>query len=109
MADLGTVTFDGLSGTSYPTTAYSLDQKFNAVGAVYIITKRYFQSGTTYFKPLYIGVTGDLSTRFDDHHKDDCFTRNGANSICIHRDDNEKSRFAKETNLIKHWNPTCNG
>ena len=109
IADLGSVNFKGQSGASYPTTAYRLDQQFNPVGAVYIITKQYAQSGVTYFKPLYIGVTGDLSTRFDDHHKEDCFIKNGANSICIHRDENEKSRFAKETDLIQHWNPTCNG
>jgi predicted GIY-YIG superfamily endonuclease len=109
MAELDTLTFKGLSGTSYSATAYALTQQFNAVGAVYIITKRYVQSGTTYYQPLYIGVTGDLSTRFNDHHKDACFTRNGANSICIHRDENEKSRFAKETDLIQQWNPTCNG
>ena len=109
MAELGKIDFRGLSGAVYGTTAYALDQPFNAVGAVYIITKRYVQGGITYFKPLYVGVTGDLSTRFNDHHKDACFTRNDANSICIHRDENEKSRFAKETDLIQQWNPTCNG
>ena len=40
MAGYGTVTFEGTSGTNYEFTAYSRDTDFNAVGAVYFMTKR---------------------------------------------------------------------
>lgn len=58
---------------------------------------------------IYIGQTGDLSTRFDDHHKADCFTSHKANCICTHCDDDEDSRLAKEQDLIAYYNPPCNG
>jgi len=49
----------------------------------------------------------DLSTRFNDHHQANCFTKNKANCIRIHRDD-EDSRLAKESDLMKRHNPDCN-
>jgi hypothetical protein len=106
---MDTVNFNGLSGATYQTTAYPVNQAFKAFGAVYIICRRYIENGLYYFKPIYIGVTGDMATRFDDHHKAACFTKNGGNFICVHSDANEASRFLKETDLINHWDPVCNG
>jgi predicted GIY-YIG superfamily endonuclease len=106
---MNTVNFQGLSGVAYTFTPYPIGQAFLAVGAVYIVAYRYINDGKYYFKPIYIGETGDLSTRFDDHHKADCFTRNKANYICTHRDNNEDSRLKKEADLIDYWNPPCNG
>jgi hypothetical protein len=41
MAKYGTITFEGVSGTAYKFTAYSLDTSFKeGYGAVYFITKR---------------------------------------------------------------------
>lgn len=110
MAKIGTITFTGSSGKSYTFNVYPIDQELNDVGGVYCITRRYKNSTGGYtHSVVYVGVTGDLSTRFNDHHKDDCFTKNKANCICIHRDDNEDSRFAKESDLIDYYNPPCNG
>ncbi len=107
---MSTVAFQGLSGNSYTFTAYPITQAFLEFGAVYIITKRYVDANNQYrFSPIYIGITGDMSTRFDDHHKADCFTRNGANFICVHSDNTDESRRSKETDLIRYWNPICNG
>jgi hypothetical protein len=54
-------------------------------------------------------MTGDMSTRFDDHHKEECFTRQGANCICVYNVKEETYRRAVETDLIQKYNPPCNG
>lgn len=89
---------------------YTLDTSFKALGAVYGIINRYRKpEGDGYYAtPLYFGQTGDLSRRFDDHHRQRCFDRNGANCIGVHLDEDEKSRLAKETDLIRKWDPECN-
>jgi hypothetical protein len=86
-----------------------MDQRFNQVGGIYIITKR-FMSDAGEFKHqfIYIGQTEDYSTRFDDHHKAGCFARNGATCICTLLEDDEDIRFAIETDLIRQFAPPCN-
>ncbi len=110
MAELGTVTFVGQSGRQYEFQTYSLDTIFRPVGAVYGMFQRYWKQdvGRYYFVPLYFGQTGDMSNRFGDHHRQRCFDQNGVNCIGVHMDADERSRFAKETDLIRQWDPTCN-
>src|SRR6266478_7548754 len=98
MIKLADLTVEGESGTKYEFEVYPRETVFNHVGAVYLLTKRTKKSdatGTHEF--LYVGETADLGTRFDNHHKQDCFDRRGANCICEHRDAGEKSRLAKES------------
>jgi hypothetical protein len=110
MTQYGTLAISGASGSSYKFTVHSWDTKFNPIGAVYVITKRTEKPGGvgshTY---IYVGQTGDLSERFDDHHKINCFRRNGANCICVHPDANKASHLKKEEDLIQALNPPCNG
>lgn len=109
MAKVSDATFTGQSGAKYRFNVYPIGQAFKAVGAVYAVTRRYKNSKGGYSHEfIYVGETGDLSTRFDDHHKADCFTRHKANSICTHTDDDEDSRLSKEDDLIKKHNPPCN-
>lgn len=110
MADIGPVTFEGQSGRQYGFQVYTLGTEFRPLGAVYGICHRYPKpEGNGYYvTPLYFGETGDLSTRFDGHHRQRCFDRNGANCIGVHLDGDEKSRRAKETDLIRKWDPECN-
>ena len=62
------------------------------------------------FRPIYIGQTSDISERFENHHKWSCITRNGATHICTHKSSaNETERLAEESDLIKNYNPVCNG
>lgn len=109
MPKLGTISYKGKSGKTYSFTIYSFDTQFSAVGGVYFVNKRTKQSDNSHtHKRIYLGQTGDLSERFDDHHKADCFKEHKANCICVHRDDNEKSRLAKEDDLLKVHKPPCN-
>lgn len=109
MAELEKVIFAGGSGTRYNFTAYSNDTDFNPVGAVYVITKRYQNNKDGYsYSIIYIGQTGDLSERFDDHHKSSCFSKYNANSICIFPEENEQRRLDIESDLLDNYSPPCN-
>ncbi|HTR26133.1 MAG TPA: GIY-YIG nuclease family protein [Terriglobales bacterium] len=110
MAKISTVTLKGKSGQTYDFDVWAINQAFKAVAAVYAVTRRYQSANSGYSHDvIYIGQTEDLSTRFDDHHKADCFTKHKANCICTHLDDDEDSRLAKEQDLIENYNPPCNG
>lgn len=109
MAKLSDATFTGASGEKYAFAVYPMDPSFRVVGAVYAITRRYENNkGGFSHEIIYVGETGDLSTRFDDHHKWDCFVRHNANCICTHVDNGEDSRLAKEDDLIRQHSPDCN-
>ncbi|MEW8701853.1 MAG: hypothetical protein AB2601_20525 [Candidatus Thiodiazotropha sp.] len=104
MAKETTVTLKGVSGRSYDFDVYPWGTSFKPVGAVYTVLKR---NGTN-FSILYIGQTGDLSERLDNHHKRPCFDRNGKTHIGIHLESSEPSRLAIETDLVRNYSPTCN-
>ena len=109
MTSIGAIKLTGWSGMEYNFEVYSLDTSFESVGAVYAITKRTARiDGSGTHDIVYIGQTGDLSERFDDHHQADCFKRHMANCVSIHLDDNETSRLAKEADLIGKFSPDCN-
>ncbi len=109
MAKHGTMTITGQSGTQYAFEVFSWDTNFNDVGAVYVITKRIPKTeGGGSHTYVYVGETGDLSERFDSHHKIECFAQHGANCICVHVESGEKSRLVKESDLIAALNPPCN-
>lgn len=108
MAKISAVTFKGKSGKEYAFDVWHMDQAFNDVGAVYAVTRRYKNGNTYSHDIIYVGETGDLSTRFGDHHKADCFEEHSANCICTHREKDEDSRLAKEDDLIKKHKPVCN-
>lgn len=108
MAKITGATFKGKRG-SYSFEVYSLDTSFKAVGAVYIFTKRTIGvggKGTHAF--IYIGETDSLKDRIPNHEKWSCIERNGANCICVHRDDDEDSRLTKETDLRDGNATPCN-
>ncbi len=104
-----TITLTGVSGTDYEFTIYTSADNFKAVGGVYCMSKRTVnKEGKGEHATIYIGQTGDLSTRFDDHHKQKCFDKHGANRISIHLVSDKKKREAIEEDLIKAYQPPCN-
>ena len=107
-----TFTLKGRSGTTYKFTSYGLGTKFRPLGAVYVVTKRSvnLRSGTGYSQDaLYVGQTGDLSTRFVDHHKESAWKKRGATHINILTNSSERDRLQIEKDLIDGNNPCCNG
>jgi excinuclease UvrABC nuclease subunit len=106
MAKITDMTFTGKSGTAYSFGLYPRETTFKALGGIYAFTKEKPDGKHTV---IYIGQTGDLSERFDDHHKNDCFDKNGANFISVLLEDSEAKRLKIETDLVDNYSPTCNG
>ncbi len=104
------LTVTGKSRKEYKFNIYTLDTKFVKAGAIYIFTKRIKQStGDNYNHDfVYCGKTEDLSTRFDNHHKEDCIKKNNANCICILQVETEKERTTIEEDILKGNNFRCN-
>lgn len=109
MAKLGTVTIKGKSGTEYDFTVYPRGQSFNAVAVVYAISKRTVKDGKGSHEWIYIGETEDVSTRFDNHHKEYCFAEHDADCVSIHREDSEDERVRIEDDILKGRTWPCNG
>ncbi|MDQ7047399.1 MAG: GIY-YIG nuclease family protein [Sulfurovum sp.] len=110
MATIGTLTLTGLSGNKYKFNVYSFDTTFKELGAIYYISKRTTDSnGKGTHSKIYIGMTGDLSTRFNNHHKEDCFNKKNANCKSILIEENKETRLEIEADLIESLNPPCNG
>ncbi len=108
MAKIGTISYAGKSKNEYTFNLYPTGTKFSEIGAVYIVTKREEKDGKGLHTLLYVGKTEDLSTRFDDHHKQDCFDKRDANCIGVHQLATEKGRDSVEQDLIPELNPPCN-
>lgn len=103
------MTITGKSGKEYLFDIYTLDTEFKAVGGIYVFTRRYQGTDSKYYHNyIYCGKTNDLSTRFDDHHKKDCITKNNANCICVKGVDTEKERTDIETDILLGNNFPCN-
>lgn len=102
-----TITWTGQSGAPYRYEVYPLNQEFKKAPGNYIIAKLI---GPSQLKALYVGETGDLSERFDGHHKMPSILRNGATHICAHLSpDSAVLRRAEEQDLIAALTPPCNG
>ncbi len=105
MAD--TIRWTGASGLTYEYWIYPLNTQFDQKPGNYCFAKE-VSPGT--FRPLYFGETVDLSERFQNHHKASCFSRNGATHIHAHvNSQGQDARLNEETDLIRKWNPSCNG
>ena len=104
MPKVTTVTLKGKSGNAYDFDVYPWGTSFKPVGAVYTVLK----ANPSNYSILYIGETGDLSSRFDSHHKQSCFDRNGKTHIGIHLESNGKRRLEIEADLLANYRTQCN-
>jgi len=106
MADAPSILWPGKSGTEYKYWIYTISTIFtDKKGANYIFAKETTKGS---YRPIYIGQTGDLSERFDNHHKMPCIKRNEATHIHVHINNNEANRLKEESDLMQKWNPVCN-
>lgn len=102
-------TITGKSGTIYSFDIYTTDTKFKAIGGIYIFTKRFQGTDQKFYHVIiYCGKAEDLSTRFNDHHKQDCIDKNKANCICIKSVSTETERIEIETDILNGNNFKCN-
>jgi len=87
---------------------YSLDTSFKEVGGIYVFTKRVKINEGFMHSNIYIGRTNDLSSRFENHHKEKCILKNNANCICVMQVDNDNTRAKIETDLLLGNKTPCN-
>ena len=110
MSKFGTIQFAGKSGRQYEFEIYPWGTIFRKdFGAVYFVTKRSKKPDGGYsHERIYVGQTEDMSTRFDNHHQQACFDKRGANCICVHGEQVERTRLVIERDLIENYHPPCN-
>jgi hypothetical protein len=107
MSNEPSIDWTGASGKKYRHWIYPLTTSFKAMPGSYIFAK---EISPRRWSPVYIGETINLSERFDNHHRMACVKENGATHIHVHvNKGGQKARQAEEADLIKRWNPPCNG
>lgn len=108
MGKIADATFKGKFG-SYAFEVYTTDTLFEAIGAVYIFSKRTVGAGGAGKHVfLYIGETYSLKGRIPNHEKWHCARNYGVNCICVHRDNDANSRLHKEIDLLSVNKTPCN-
>ena len=104
-----TLEIAGSSGKKHKFSVYPYNSEWNEVGAVYVVTKRTAKpNGSGTHKFLYVGQTDNLKERHSAHHKATCFSRNGANSLCVLTESSKKKRLSIEADLLDAHNWPCN-
>ncbi|OEK09510.1 hypothetical protein A8C32_12435 [Flavivirga aquatica] len=98
------VSLQGCSGKTYSFDIYSIETAFNTLGAIYFISKRQDKTHTR----IYLGITEDLSTRFNNHHKQDCFDKHNANCISVHLSSSKEERETIEKDILCNYDFSCN-
>ena len=110
MAKLGDLTLTGASGKKYTFAVYPADTTWkDGVAGVYYVSRRTAKpDGSGDHSKIYVGETSDLKDRFENHHKQKCFEKNGYNAISILQESNENTRLAIEGDLVDALSPPCN-
>ena len=107
MADAPTIDWPGKPGKTYRYWIHPLPPNFSAVPGNYIFAR---ETEPGKYLPIYVGETGDLSERFDDHHAMPCIKKHSATHIHAHTNNKgQAARRAEEADIIAQWNPPCNG
>lgn len=99
-----TLNVTGKSGTVYSFYLHPIGTSYKKIGGVYFFVKKTADSYT----PIYVGITNDLSERFDDHHKMSCIKKNGATHLLTRAEEDEKKRQTIEKDILLAINTSCN-
>ena len=100
-----------LSGDTY--VAYDFDlfpiaAEFRPIAAVYVVSRRTGRGGAQEHEVLYVGETANLQAVLANHPKAECFTRHKADSVGVHRQEDETSRRETVADLVAELRPPCN-
>lgn len=105
--EVTTINWPGASGRRYKYWIYPLGHEMKAAAGNYCFAK---QTAPGRWSPVYFGQTGNLSERFENHHKMTCALRYGATHIHAHLNaGGDQARLDEETDLVRQWSPPCNG
>lgn len=108
MGKISDAVFRGASGAGYKFEAYTLDEKFDDIGAVYIYSKRTVRDGKGSQKFLYIGEAAKLGSKLYNHEKWNCLELNGVNCLCVLTEEDKDTRLNVEADLKKANATPCN-
>lgn len=107
------VIWDGKSGISYDFKLYKKEDCTENIACVYIFTRYLSSDGD--LESIYVGQTGQLATRIDQHDRGDddsckCIQRSGATHIGVYREGAETKRRDIETDIMDNdnYNWKCN-
>lgn len=90
---IGSAVFRGKK-EKYDFQVFALDEKFDHIKAVYIISKRKTdRKKRGHHKLVCIGQTDSVIDGIKEHKKDKCIRRNDANVICLLKEEDEKNRL----------------
>jgi hypothetical protein len=110
-----TVTLKGASGREYLFELYTFDKYDDVKGAFIELAALYLfgklNADQSFFEYIYLGETNNLYTRYDNHLKEDCIKRYGANGIgicALEEFRNEAKRKAAEKDILEAINFPCN-
>lgn len=102
----------GATGTKYEYRVWPISTRFKAgQPGNYIFTKATpGADGSNTHTPLYIGETGDLGERFDNHHKIGCVGSHGATHLLVRGNTGGvEARREEERDLLNVYGTPCNG
>lgn len=109
------ITLSGISGKQYIFDLYSfenfdeLNGVFASRPALYLFTRRSAAEDGFMHDLIYLGETGNLSDRFNNHHKKDEIMSHHANCIGIHGFvGSDESRKALEKDILSAYDFPCN-
>lgn len=106
MGKIGEIEWDGITGKKYRYHIYPIAESHNAVPANYLFAKK---NADGQYSPIYVGETGDISERFDSHHKMPCIKQRGATHLCTHKSSEDATvRRLEEQDIKKKLHPPCN-
>ena len=110
-----TLKLAGISGNDYLFNLYTfesfedLKNSFIAITAIYLFTQRIVALDGFEHNLIYLGETGDLSTRFSNHHKEDCITAHRANCIGIFVFNGDEEQLKNiEIDILSAYDFPCN-
>ncbi len=107
MAETPTIHWSGESGKTYKYWIHPLNTTFLAKPGNYIFSKK---NASSKWVAIYVGQTQDLSSRFTNHHQEECVDGQGATHIHVHTNESGKqARLDEETDIRCNYNPHCNG
>jgi hypothetical protein len=97
----------GWSGAYYSFSVHRISRPPRFDQAVYIMAN--WQAAEGKWRPIYIGQSGDLGTRIDQHEKLTRAIRLGARHLLVHVfAGTDVARLTVETDLRRAWNPPLN-
>ncbi len=110
-----TLKLTGMSGREYLFSLYTFDSfndlknAFKPLSAVYVFTKRSYETNDFCHDLIYLGETSNLANRYDQHHKESSIVSHGANCIGLYVfSGSDETRLQIEKDLLDAYDFPCN-